>query len=215
MLRRDPVSKDKLQQPYLSPYTVKKKVSPVSYQLDNSGGKDRTVHANDLKLWKVPTASALTIAAVELEDDDEIVLPNETGTLPTVSKARTSAEKKEAEQIIIYNVELFKGKAGRTQSATHSIHTTADKRLKRPPIYRIPVYFLDPARKHIRELLDQELIESSTSSWTSPIICVKKPDRSIRVCGDYHRLNDIMTPDPYSLRHGKSTRPISKKYSTS
>ena len=76
--------------------------------MDNPGGKDRTVHANCLKLWKVPTARALTIAAVELGDDDKIVLPNEMGTLPTVSKARTSAEKKEAEQIISYNVVLFK-----------------------------------------------------------------------------------------------------------
>ena len=100
-----------------------KESSPVSYQLDNTGGKDRMVHTNDLKPWKVPTASALTIAAVELEDDPEIVLPDEIGALPTVSKSRTSVEKKEAEQIISYNVELFKGKAGRTQSATHSIHT--------------------------------------------------------------------------------------------
>ena len=126
MLRRDPVRKDKLQQPYLGPYTVKKKVSPVSYQLDNPGGKDRTVHANDLKPWKIPTASALTIAAVELEDDDEIVLPNEMGTFPTVSKARTSAEKKEAEQIISYNVELFikEKQEERNQTLTPSIPQT-------------------------------------------------------------------------------------------
>jgi hypothetical protein len=40
------------------------------------------------------------------------------------------------------------------------------------------------------ELLQQSLIQPSTSSYSSPVLLVKKKDRSWRMCVDYKRLNE-------------------------
>ncbi|GFW78879.1 putative retrovirus-related pol polyprotein from transposon [Trichonephila clavipes] len=44
-----------------------------------------------------------------------------------------------------------------------------------------------------------DVIEPSSSPWTSTIVLVKKKDGSTRFCEDYHQLNDISKKDRYSL----------------
>jgi len=48
-------------------------------------------------------------------------------------------------------------------------------------------------------LLVQEYIRESNSEWASPIVTVKKPDGSIRLCVDYKRVNAVTTPAPFYM----------------
>ena len=50
-----------------------------------------------------------------------------------------------------------------------------------------------------RKLLERGQIEQSTSPWSSPIVLVKKKDKSIRFCIDYRRLNTITIKDAFPL----------------
>lgn len=51
----------------------------------------------------------------------------------------------------------------------------------------------------LEAMLADDIIEPSTSPWSSPIIMVKKPDGRWRFCVDYRALNKVSIPDAYPL----------------
>ena len=57
----------------------------------------------------------------------------------------------------------------------------------------------DDWHKAVTEMLEQGLIEPSTSPWASPIVLAKKKNGSWRFCVDYRKLNDVTRKDSYPL----------------
>jgi len=53
----------------------------------------------------------------------------------------------------------------------------------------------------IKELLDQGIIQESSSDWASPIVPVRKKNGEIRMCIDYRRLNEATIKDNSPLSH--------------
>ena len=51
----------------------------------------------------------------------------------------------------------------------------------------------------MKELFDKEYIQPSASPWGSPILFVKKKDRSMRMCIDYCSLNAVTIKNKYPL----------------
>lgn len=49
--------------------------------------------------------------------------------------------------------------------------------------------------KLVHEMLDVGIINDSTSSFASPIVMVKKKDRSWRLCVDYRLVNQLTIKD--------------------
>eukprot|EP00117_Sycon_ciliatum_P036843 scpid114185/ scgid27675/ Retrovirus-related Pol polyprotein from transposon opus; Protease; Reverse transcriptase; Endonuclease len=73
---------------------------------------------------------------------------------------------------------------GRTQVITHDIPTTTDQPIRMQP-RRLPVHRQAEVRDHIDRLIDDGIVEPSASPWAAPIVVVRKPDDSIRLCVDY------------------------------
>ncbi|CAF4267456.1 unnamed protein product [Rotaria sp. Silwood2] len=72
-----------------------------------------------------------------------------------------------------------------------------------PPIYskQYPASYKDQDIKfqETQKLLERGQIEESTSPWSSPIVLVKKKDKTMRFCIDYRRLNAITMKDAFPL----------------
>lgn len=58
---------------------------------------------------------------------------------------------------------------------------------------------IEAVRKHLQDLLDSGVIRESESSFSSPIVVVKKKNGDIRLCIDYRKLNLQTIKDAYPL----------------
>ena len=65
--------------------------------------------------------------------------------------------------------------------------------------YRVPDKMKTQVEEQIRNLLDEGIIEESTSYWASPVVPVLKPNGCIRVCIDYRRLNAVTNKLEYYM----------------
>ena len=95
---------------------------------------------------------------------------------------------------------MFAGKGlklGNTPVTEHEIHNRG------PPI-RQPYRRQDPEVRRqefeqLKEILEQEIVRPSCSPWASPVVMVKKEDRTLRYCIDFRKLNDVTVKDAHPL----------------
>mgnify|MGYP000628023706 CR=1 FL=1 len=87
---------------------------------------------------------------------------------------------------------------GRLDVVEHRIELTDES-----PIYQKPRRFNSRISEQIeaqcRELELLDIIESSDSSWSSPVVPVIKKDGSLRLCIDYRKLNEVTRADRHPL----------------
>ena len=63
----------------------------------------------------------------------------------------------------------------------------------------IPKHLYSEVRSHIQSMLDRGWIQKSKSSWSSPVVVVKKKDGGFRLCCDFRQLNKKTIPDKHPL----------------
>lgn len=85
-------------------------------------------------------------------------------------------------------------------SITHHIQTTG------PPIsaraWRLAPEKLTIARQEFEHMLEQGIVQPSSSQWSSPLHMVpKKTPGDWRPCRDYQGLNRVTIPDCYPIPH--------------
>lgn len=63
----------------------------------------------------------------------------------------------------------------------------------------VPKPLYKEVKEYVQNLLDQGWIRKSISSYSSPVVCVRKKDKSLRLCVDYRGLNRKSIPDRHPL----------------
>ena len=107
-------------------------------------------------------------------------------------------QQQEVEELLHSFADVLKDTPGRTGMMQHPIETKDGQAVRLPP-YRLPHAYRDTVRKEIDDMLEQGIIEPSTSAWSSPIVLVNKKDGSLRLCVDYRRLNEKSMVDAYPM----------------
>ena len=90
------------------------------------------------------------------------------------------------------------GKLGSPYLVTHTIDTGDAKPIKQP-VRRLPIHRRAIADAEVDKMLEQGVIEPSSSPWASPIVLVTKKDGSTRCCVDYRKLNQVTQKVAYPL----------------
>jgi hypothetical protein len=90
------------------------------------------------------------------------------------------------------------GKLGHTTVVKHTIDTGDARPVKLPP-RRLPLAQRDVVKQEVDKMLNDGIIEPSSSPWASPVVLVKKKDNSVRFCIDFRRVNAMTRKDAYPL----------------
>ena len=65
--------------------------------------------------------------------------------------------------------------------------------------HNTPLSLRDSADREMDWLIDQGYIRPLDSPWASPMVTVKKPDKTARLCVDHKRINEVTTPLPFYM----------------
>ena len=100
-----------------------------------------------------------------------------------------------------------------SMSITDQVYHDVDVEGSKQHLYRMNLMKLQYLREKIQYLLDNDLIKTSQSNWSSPCFLVPKLDETFRMCTDYIKLNSVTKTDSFlvprvndcidNIRHAK------------
>ena len=200
-----PTATSKLLAQWQGPYQVVKRMGKVTYMVDMHDHKKRrrVFHVNMLKTFQIHqlTDSSYLVTDGEGDSEDGDILFWLDGTpddRPLVGQGLNNDQRQQLQQILTEFREVLQNKPGHTKLVEHRIEIGTSCPVKLPP-YRLPQAYRESVQKEIQEMLEQDIIEPSSSEWAAPIVLVKKKDGSLRLCVDYRRLNSVSRTDAYPM----------------
>ena len=196
VLAVEPMKQNKLHIEWTGPYPVLKKNSDNTYVLDTGQRRRKIFHVNALKRWTTPTAAVL-------------LLTDESQTLPlgvkdekpqTTTDKLTNTQREDLQYLKERFSSVISDNPGTTDLITHCIQTGSHSPIYVPP-YRLPKADKDLLDKDLKQMLEQGIIQPSTSEWAVSLLYVPKKDGTKRPVVNYWKLNSISKTDPYPLPH--------------
>ena len=101
---------------------------------------------------------------------------------------------------------LFRTTPGCTEKAYHFILTTGNP--VRIPPRRIPAHYRMEVNRQIQTMLEQNIIEESSSPWMAPAVFVLKKSCDLWLCIDYRELNKTYKSQELNKRTVKDAYPL-------
>ncbi|CAG2218016.1 unnamed protein product [Mytilus edulis] len=101
--------------------------------------------------------------------------------------------KQKLAEVLIKNQQAFaknKLELGTCSIVKHRINT-GNAIPVRQPLRRTPKAFEGEEEKYLKDQLEAGVITPSKSSWASPVVLVRKKDKTVRWCIDFRRVNDV------------------------
>jgi len=208
-----PSHSNKLQICWQGPYVVTRKMSSTNYMVKIKN-KEKMYHVNLLKRYmdRPDVDSVHSLVAIAIAED--VVEPKGTTEYPLISKESlsditicpdlTQFQKQSIEELISEYPDVMTDKPGRTNLERFTMQVNDSKPVHVKP-YPLPHAKADIVEQEIKELLKAGIIAPSLSPYNAPIVLVRKPDGSHRMCIDFRRLNAVVEfqaeplPDPSTI----------------
>ena len=121
--------------------------------------------------------------------------------LKNIGQSLSKQQRKDVIEFLKKNSDVFAKSEfdlGRTGLVKHVIDTGENKPFKQQ-LRRHPMAHLPVIDKHVDKMLQNGIIEPSSSPWASNVVLVRKTDNSLRFCVDYRKLNLLSVKDSYPL----------------
>lgn len=217
-----PKMDNKLLVKWQGPFEVKEKVGDYDYKVTHKDGKIKTYHINMLKKYyergngqgkeeSVEEAenSAARVAYISAvipdgeigskEDKEVLELYNcvqkETFKDVDINPNLSTKQKNELLSLLEEYSEIFSDVPGKTDLVRHEIQVTSTEPI-RSKAYPTPYHLQQEIDREIETMLRNGIIERSEASYAAPLVVVKKPDGTSRLCCNYNQLNKVTVFDP-------------------
>ena len=207
------MSSNKLKLSWKGPYVVTKKVGKYNFKV-MVDGEEKSYHANNLKVHnereKSEEVKMITVIEdeeseessdhIKLQDRDDLVLleTKNTSSVDDVKYGKELSDRqlKQAKELVKKYADIFSDIPKRTNLEKLKVALRSDECVQLRP-YPIPFHLREKVDKEIDQMLQMGVIEKVDypTKYCSPIVTVKKPDGSLRLCVNYKKINNLLLPD--------------------
>jgi hypothetical protein len=199
-----PSSSYKMEATWTGPVTVIRAVDDYNYEVQLENRK-QTFHANMLKPFNDDSAPiGIVISADDESTDDELPTTIEIDDNFAedrdfnIGKQLTDIQRKRLKALLADFSNVFTERTGRTRLVEHNIVLKSNAPCAQPP-YKIPDAVKDEVENEIAKLLAGGFLQESQSSYSAPLLIVKKRGNKIRLVNNFKRLNDVTADDGYLM----------------
>ena len=176
------------------------KVAPV--RMMNLSDQAHTIYKGTLVANLLPVDDVCARVQEHKNSDKRQRLPDHIKDLyERTVKGMDSKNAKMIRKLLLQYSNLFAATdadLGQTSVIEHRIETGSASPIKQHA-RRLPVHMQAEVDKHVDDMLGRNVIEESTSPWSSPVVLAKKKDGTTRFCVDYRKLNEVTVKDAYPL----------------
>lgn len=116
---------------------------------------------------------------------------------PSSSKGFTNEQKLQYEFFINKWIKAFESSKGSTDIVKHKIYLSKDVPPLKQRYYPVSPAVQTVIDEEIDKLLESDVIEPSTSGWSSPLVLVPKKNGQKRLCVDFRRINSLTLKNAY------------------
>ena len=202
---RIPGTRAALQASWEGPFLIAKHVPPLNYEVtDDAGTWTRTVHLNNIRSYKptsfispnnLLTINAANVVAEETTELSHIIEPTE----PEYARC-SDFDESQIELFKHNNQDSFVAVPCTANVEPHTIKLVPDAKPSSKPPYQVPIHLRPQVNAEIDKLVDHGIIEpSDDTTWCAPLVSVRKPDGSIRLCVDFRELNQVTPLDRHMI----------------
>jgi hypothetical protein len=127
--------------------------------------------------------------------------------LPEVNlEGLTNKQKRKVQQMLKEEADSFsrEGEIGDAKGLQMNIHLTDSVPVQKN-YTAIPRPLYPEVKQYVEDLLNKGYVQKSRSSYSSPVVCVRKKDGNLRLCVDYRQLNKKTVPDRHPLPRVQAT----------
>src|SRR6266487_5489677 len=179
----------------------------IIVQLHNTTSSDYSIQRND-KIAQIIFLPLVSIEKLERVRSQEELKASSRSTkgfgssdqlqAEFATEALTSNQQKQLNNLLEKYQDLFDKNLRKCGIVKHEIDTGVERPIKQHA-YQRPLAEKRVIQQEVEKMLEQGAIRESSSSWTSPVVLVKKKNGETRFCVDYQKLNRITRKDCHPL----------------
>ncbi|XP_064472919.1 uncharacterized protein LOC135387751 [Ornithodoros turicata] len=199
-----PTDSNKLLMHWKGPFPIVGRKGEVDYIVD-LGHTTKVFHANLLKRYEEREEAeggqtkVCSVVSIEENERDETVpmlsLEKKEDHNDIVLAGRLSdRQRSEASQLVRQFSTIMSDVPGSTNLETCRLELSTAKPVHTRQ-YPLPFAVRTTVEDEIQKMLGLGIIEKSSSPYNSPVLVVRKPDNTHRLCVDFRRLNEVLKAD--------------------